>query len=173
MIAIVMGRLRAWLLRMRGAHIGAKTRVGRRVEVRNAQALTIGRRVEIEHDVYFKVSSPAARITIDDHAFISTRVTIMAAESVSIGAHALIGTGTVIADHSHHRARGRRMDEQGIFAKPVVIGDDVLINPNSVIVAGVTIGTGAIVAAGAVVTRDVEPYAIVAGVPARVIGARE
>lgn len=55
---------------------------------------------------------------------------------------------------------------------PVKIGDYVFIGPRSIILAGVTIGDGAIVGAGAVVTKDVEPYTIVGGVPAKVIGER-
>ncbi|HTJ78196.1 MAG TPA: acyltransferase [Rariglobus sp.] len=54
----------------------------------------------------------------------------------------------------------------------VVIGDRVWIAYGALIMPGVTIGEGAVVAAGAVVTRDVEPYSIVAGIPARVIGSR-
>lgn len=52
------------------------------------------------------------------------------------------------------------------------IGDDVWIGARAIVMAGTTIGSGAIVAAGAVVTRDVTPFAIVAGVPAKVIGYR-
>lgn len=56
--------------------------------------------------------------------------------------------------------------------KPVVIGADVLISTNAVIVENVKIGTGAVIAAGAVVTGDVPPYAVVGGVPAKVIKYR-
>jgi maltose O-acetyltransferase len=55
---------------------------------------------------------------------------------------------------------------------PVKIGDYVFIGPRAIILAGVTIGDGAVVAAGAVVTKDVDPYTIVGGVPAKVIGER-
>ena len=54
-------------------------------------------------------------------------------------------------------------------AQPVTIEDDVLIGANAVVLEGVRVGKGAIVAAGAVVTKDVEPYTVVAGTPARKI----
>ena len=55
---------------------------------------------------------------------------------------------------------------------PIVIGNDVWLGTNAIVLSGVTVGDGAVVAAGAVVTRDVPPYAVVAGVPARVIKMR-
>ena len=60
----------------------------------------------------------------------------------------------------------------GYVSAPISIGDYAWVGINATILKGVTIGEGAVVAAGAVVTKDVEPYAIVAGVPARKIGER-
>jgi maltose O-acetyltransferase len=82
--------------------------------------------------------------------------------SVSISAEVCILT----ADHD------LQSSEFSGRTSPVVIGDHVFIGTRAMILPGVTIGRGAAVAAGAVVTRDVEPFAIVAGVPARPIGRR-
>jgi acetyltransferase-like isoleucine patch superfamily enzyme len=65
------------------------------------------------------------------------------------------------------------MRDAGLEALPIRIDDDVWIGGRSVILPGVHIGQGAVVAAGAVVTRDVVPYAVVGGVPARLIRMRD
>jgi acetyltransferase-like isoleucine patch superfamily enzyme len=62
-----------------------------------------------------------------------------------------------------------RIDEQGVSTNPVTIGDDIWIGANAVILPGVTIGDHSVVAAGAVVTKDVPPHTLVAGVPAKII----
>ena len=65
--------------------------------------------------------------------------------------------------------KAKRIDEQGITTKPVIIGDDVWIGANAVILPGVTIGKHCVVAGGAVVTKDVPDHSLVAGVPAKLI----
>jgi acetyltransferase-like isoleucine patch superfamily enzyme len=64
------------------------------------------------------------------------------------------------------------MKLQGVTRDPIVIEDDCWIASHSIVLAGVTIGRGSIVAAGSVVTKSVPPYSIVAGSPARVIRSR-
>lgn len=89
-----------------------------------------------------------------------------------------IGEGTRIASHAcvyafdHGLAAGAPIREQPVTSLGVRIGSDVWIGANACITDGVTVGDHAVVGAGAVVTREVEPYAIVAGVPARRIGDR-
>jgi acetyltransferase-like isoleucine patch superfamily enzyme len=167
---LVVRRMRAMLLRLRGARIGAKTAIGKRLVVVRAKAIRLGSRVEIEHDVFLKTISGS--LTVGDFAFIGRGCEIDVVESVTVGAHALLAPNVFITDHTHNHAKARRLDEQGHRSAPVVIGDDAWIGAHAVVLAGVTIGRGGIVGAGAVVTKDVPPYAIVAGVPARVIGSR-
>ena len=87
----------------------------------------------------------------------------------------IIGSDVMIfhGDHAMSR-RDIPMRLQGdSVSKPVVIGDDVWIGARSIILKGVHVGKGAVIAAGAVVTKDVPEYAIVGGVPAKVIKYRE
>ena len=170
MIRVIFARVRAALLRLRGARIGAKSSIAARVVVRNARHLTLGTRVEIEHDVFLKIIDGS--LQVGDFTFIGRGCEIDVAQSVTIGAHTLLAPNVFITDHTHNHARAQRLDEQGNRTAPVVIGNDAWIGAHAVVLAGVTIGDGAIVGAGAVVTKDVAPYAIVAGVPARVIGSR-
>jgi acetyltransferase-like isoleucine patch superfamily enzyme len=87
-----------------------------------------------------------------------------------VGSGCDISAGAQIYTHSSARrcVSGRAHDV--VDRRPTVLGDRVFVGANAVINMGVTIGDGAVVGAGAVVTGDVEPRAIVAGVPARVIG---
>ena len=172
MIRLILGRLRARML-LRGARVGAKTSIGARLQVRNAAGIALGARVEIEHDVYLKLVTKEARLTVGDFVFIGRGCEIDVAERVTIGEHALIAPGVFIVDHAHKHALGLRLDEQGIESRAVTIGRDAWIGAHAVILHGVTVGVGAIVGAGAVVTKDIAPNTIVAGVPARVIGERK
>ena len=173
MIGVAFGRWRAMLKRLRGMRVGAKTSFASRVHVRRARCIEVGSHVEIEHDVYLKAVDSAARLRISDFVFIGAGSEIDVVENVTIGAHTLIAPGVFITDHAHNIRRDARIDEQGITRGPVIIGADVWLGAKSIVLPGVTIGDGAVIGAGAVVTKTVEPYTIVAGVPARVIGRRE
>ncbi len=105
-------------------------------------------------------------IHIADAVYMNAGCVILDTARVSIGPRTMLGPGVHVycADH-HHEAEGR---QQGLErALPVRIGADVWIGGRAVILPGVTIGDGAMIAAGAVVTRDVPPNGRVAGVPAR------
>lgn len=107
------------------------------------------------------------RVNINDGCFLICR------EAISIGSDVMIGEYVSIRDNDHaFGGLDRPMREQGFTTKPVSIGNDVWIGRGAVIGKGVSIGSGAVIGANAVVTRDIPPFAIAAGVPARVIRSR-
>lgn len=85
---------------------------------------------------------------------------------IYIGNNVLFGHGVTLATLNHMQSP---KDRGSMIPKAIHIGDDVWIGSNSTILQGVTIGNGAIVGAGSVVTKDVAPYTVVAGVPAKFI----
>ena len=92
---------------------------------------------------------------------------------VVIGRRTHVGRRNQLFTHSHDTARRDvPVLDAPINTAPIVIGDDVMLYNEVVVLPGVTIGAGAVVAIRAVVTRDVPPYAKVAGIPARLIGER-
>ena len=92
---------------------------------------------------------------------------------LKIGNGVRVATRVVIAPMNHiYKDRLTPIWKQGIEAKGIVIDDDIWIGAGAIILDGVHIGRGAVVGAGAVVTENVEPYKIVAGVPARVVKER-
>lgn len=130
--------------------IGKRCRLGSGFRVTHHSGLRIGDRVEINS------------------------AEINAAGGVAIGNNCLIACGVKIWSINHvYRNLSIPISHQGFVFKSVTIGDDVWLAANSVILPGVTIGEGSIIAAGAVVTKDVPSFSIAAGVPARVIGRRK
>ena len=107
------------------------------------------------------------RIEIGDDALLSPGTRISASDEIIIGNAVMMANGTYITDSDWHTVYDRtRRDEE---AKPVHIGDNVWLGDGSCILKGVTIGDNSVVAARAVVTRDVPPNVIVAGNPAKIV----
>ncbi|MBA3038248.1 MAG: sugar O-acetyltransferase [Alphaproteobacteria bacterium] len=107
-------------------------------------------------------------LTLGDHVYLNAGCVILDTAAVTIGDRSMLGPAVQIYCAEHHKDRRLRSEGQEI-ARPVSIGTDVWIGGAAVILAGVTIGDGAIVGAGAVVTRDVPAGATVTGNPARVL----
>lgn len=92
---------------------------------------------------------------------------------LTIGSDVMMAPGVHIVTNGHVFDRTDiPMRAQGIFEKPVTIGDDVWLSANVIVLPGVTVGRGSVIAAGSIVTKDVPEYSIVGGVPARVIRSR-
>jgi acetyltransferase-like isoleucine patch superfamily enzyme len=135
------------------------------VEVRGSGQVSLGRGALLYPGVVLETQG-AGRIEIGDDVVLSAGVHIVAFERVSLGAGTLVGEYTSLRD-ANHRASTEAMRHSGHDAAPIEIGRNVWIGRGACVLAGVRLGDHAIVAANAVVTRDVEPATLVAGVPAR------
>ncbi|MDQ0086845.1 acetyltransferase-like isoleucine patch superfamily enzyme [Paenibacillus anaericanus] len=158
--------LRGRLFRLRVTQSGSRLQVsGSHVISRSPQSkLIFGDRVMLYDQVNFYLDKPGAEIVIGDRTYINRRTEVMSMASVKIGSDCAISWDVVITDTDYHQMEGTMSS-----TKPIVIGDEVWIGCKSIILKGVRIGNGAIVAAGSVVTKDVEPYTLVGGTPAKVI----
>ena len=107
-------------------------------------------------------------IRVGENFLANYNVTILDIAPVTIGDYVMIGPNTLITTVNHPLSPAGRRRHLG-QARPVVIGRDVWIGGNCTILPGVTIGNNAVIAAGAVVTKDVPDNCVVAGVPARKI----
>lgn len=126
----------------------------------------LGDYVQMYHGVRFNVvgmNDTPASIKIGDFVSIGERTEIRCTKEIVIGDHSLIAWDVEIMDTDFHKIDNK------IICKPVHIGANVWIGCRSIILKGVTIGEGSVIAAGSVITKDVPPYCLVAGNPAKII----
>jgi acetyltransferase-like isoleucine patch superfamily enzyme len=107
------------------------------------------------------------RIELGGNTFIAGKMMLISKASVKIGRDCAIAWGVTVSDHDFHKLY--KDGVQKVETAPIVIGNSVWIGMNATILKGVTIGDGAVVAAGSVVTRDVPTRAVVGGNPAKII----
>lgn len=132
--------------------MGKDTRVAPNVSFRNGGRISMGRGCHIGERCYLWAGDSTGRIFLGDFVSLAPEVFITASD--------------------YQFVAGRPFRDQPKRELDVTIGNDVWLGARVVVTAGVTIGDGCIVGAGAVVTRDLPPGSIAAGVPARVIGTR-
>lgn len=143
-IALHDVRMKAY--RCLGVNIGRSSTILMSTEMHHAEAITIG-----------------SNTIINQHCFLDGRDGLIIGSNVNISPHVLLVAG------SHDIQNGAEFSG---YAKRIVVEDYVWLCTRCTILPGVTIGRGAVVAAGAVVTKSVEPHTVVAGTPARKIGER-
>lgn len=171
--------LRNWLtifrLNLLGANIHPSVRMGS-AYVSWPHQLRIGSSCVIEQGVVFKHNEclePGPGIVLGDRVFVGNNCHFNITSRLFIGNDCLLAAGTYISDINHNfHSLDTPIALQGVTAEPIVIEDDVWIGTNCVILGGVTVGRGAVIAAGAVVTKTVPPLEIWGGVPARKIADR-
>jgi acetyltransferase-like isoleucine patch superfamily enzyme len=188
--------LRHGYLGMRLDSLGSGARIARGARLESPSLIRIGARAQIEHGAILRANTSAkpgvtlgedtsikeytvlnanqGRISLGERCWLGPHCLIYGNGDVTIGNDVLIAAHTTINSISHVATRTDvPMSSQGIYCDPVVIEDDVWIGLNCTILQGVTIGKGSIIGAGAVVTKDIPPYSIALGVPARVTGQRK
>lgn len=174
--------------------------IGRRVQLLNTRSLHVGRSVTIEDDVKIDALSRegvwignnvaigrfsviectgvitnlgrgfriGANSNLGDYNFVG------AAGGVSIGQNVLIGQGVRFHSENHVTARTDiPMKAQGVTNRGIMVEDDVWLGSGAILLDGVRVGAGAVVAAGSVVTKDVPPFAVVGGAPAQILKYRK
>lgn len=157
-------RLLAPLYQQRGR--GSKIYWSVRMDTPPYRKFSLGTKSVIES--YCCINNAVGDVLIGNHTRIGIHNTIIG--PVTIGNHVNLAQGITVTALNHNFIDTTlRIDEQGISTNPVVIGDDVWIGANAVILPGVTIGRHVVVAAGAVVTKDVPDNCVVGGIPAKVL----
>ncbi len=158
-----------WEMMRRGAFVRWPVH-GNVLQALQQQRLQIGREVLLEPGVW--ITAPGtARVRIGEGTFLNKGVMVAAEDLVEIGAHCMLANGCFVSDASH------RFDDpdkpitwQGFQSKgPTRIGDNCWLGANVVVTSGVSIGERCVIGANSVVTRDIEPFSIAAGTPAKVI----
>lgn len=164
--------MRRALWRAVARRVGHGLRVGAGVGFKHLETFEIGRDVFVGAQAYIQGRFDGT-CRIGDNAWIGPQGYFDARHLV-IGAYAGIGPAVRVLGSAHTGLpAGVPIVKTDLVIKPVRIGDWADVGTGAVILPGVTLGKGCIVGAGAVVTRDVAPFAIVAGVPARFVRWRE
>jgi acetyltransferase-like isoleucine patch superfamily enzyme len=177
---VLIGR-RVRLLHAGHIHLGANVVLEDDVEIVGlaTQGIWLGDNVAIGRGTLIKPTSYYGRslgegLRIGARSSIGPFGYVGCSGFISIGANVLIGPRVSMHAENHRfQEVGVPIREQGVALEPIAIEDDCWIGSDVVLLGGVTIGRGAVVAAGSVVTKSVAPGEVVGGVPARVIKSRE
>jgi acetyltransferase-like isoleucine patch superfamily enzyme len=134
--------------------------------------ITLGDDVWLSRGCYV-LAHRDAEVRIDDRAYIGHRCLLYGTAGLCVGQDVLMANDVQLICGNHTFARRdvpiRAQPPEG---HPIVIEDDVWLGASTIVLGGVTVGTGSVVGAGAVVTRSLPPYSIARGVPAKIVGVR-
>jgi hypothetical protein len=156
-----------------GARIGKDTLIPK-ILVTWPHQVQIGERCVLEPDIFFKfdgIWTPGPSIIIGNRVFLCRGCEFNIRKRIRIGDGCAIASGCKFIDHDHG-IEGERIDESPGPEKEITLENHVWLGCNVVVLKGVTIGSSAVVGAGAVVTKDIPAGEIWAGIPARKISSR-
>jgi acetyltransferase-like isoleucine patch superfamily enzyme len=148
--------------------------VGRNVTIVGRPRVSIGDNVAIYGNAYLNASGEHGTICIGSRSHVDQFCVLYGQGGLEIGTDCAIASGVIIytQTNQYYSDPSRLVIQQPVLYKRVVIGDGVWIGAGVVILPGVTIGPNAVIGAGTVVTSDVPEYAVVLGMPGKVIGDR-
>ena len=150
-----------------GAHCCIGSHAILRANTHHTPGIRLGDRTHIGE--YSLIAANRGRISIGDDSWVGSHCSILGNGDVSIGNNVMVASLCAINTVSHYTDRlDIPMSEQGVYCDPVIIEDDVWIGIGAIILQGVRIGRHSVIAAGAVVNRDLPPNSVAMGVPARV-----
>lgn len=169
--------LHDYVWRSRLYSLGNNSKIFKCDMLRNPKGISVGNNVLIMKGARLEAVPYSAdhnelqpKLIIGDNTAIQLHFHCGAAQEVRIGKNVLIAGRVYISDHDHiYDAEVSAREHRGIIAAPVNIGDGVWIGEGVVVLKGVTIGERSVVGANSVVTKDIPPYCVAVGVPARVI----
>lgn len=147
-------------------HIGARTTIVAPRQLRGVENIFIGDGVAIYAGAWLQCEAGGGPIRIGDGTYLGHDVHLHAFDPLTIGRRCFLVDGVYVGSADHDRTN-RAI---AVRAGAVTIGDDVFVGQRAIILPGVTIGDGATIGAASVVTKDVPAGAVVAGVPARIVG---
>jgi len=154
--------------------IGGNVEFRRNIEIRihNNSSLQIGHNTRIDRGVRF-LSANNSTLTIGDGTRIGLNAVFNGGDTITIGKKCLISGFVYIQTSMHGFAEKLKpVQEQGYQHAPILLQDDCWLGTHVVVLPGLTLGKGAVVGSNAVVNKDVNPYEVVGGIPAKAIKNR-
>jgi maltose O-acetyltransferase len=163
-LAVLKG---AAVLPLKASSAGRLSRIAGKLHLKNRGELVIGRNVSF-HAKPFASSvtvGKGASLTIGDNVFFNYGLDIGCTSSITIGSNSIIGPMVNMIDTNFHPVDAKDLGA----AKPIFIGDNVWVGRGAVILPGVSIGSGSVIAAGSVVTKDIPAAVLAGGTPAKAL----
>lgn len=169
------GFFRAKYYTFQGMKIGQGT-ILPSIQVTWPHQVSIGNNCKIEKNIQFKfdgIWKKGPNIYIENNVFLGNNIEFNIRKSIQIKSNCLIASGVKFIDHDHGFGKRELINKQHGVELSITINEDVWIGANAIILKGVDIHKGAIIAAGAVVNKSIPAYEIWGGIPAKKISERK
>ncbi len=166
-------RLRNFINRKRGVALDKSVIIQRGTEIlRFPRNVEVGAGTVIKKNAQICACNEQAKIKVGARTTIGDYAYIYASKQITIGSNVLIAPFCYLVDGNHGTSRSKPIRDQELEFAPITIEDDVWLGARVAVLPGITIGKGAILAAGSVATKSIPEYEIWGGVPARKLGER-